>query len=119
MNPYDPFPEGTGLEVNIGGKKVELKTIIDEYLKTSLTWTGAEHEVRDTRAIALADGVIAKTKNGLGMDQLRSEFEHLEVSDIEKKMKEASFSDMVIMCSQLATIVPIVGDIGGGTFDLL
>jgi hypothetical protein len=42
------------------------------------------------------------------MEQLRSEFDYLDAENIEKKMKEASLADMVIMMTQLATIVPII-----------
>jgi hypothetical protein len=42
------------------------------------------------------------------MEQLRSEFDHLDAENMDKKMKEASLADMVIMATQLATIAPIV-----------
>jgi hypothetical protein len=47
-------------------------------------------------------------KNKFGMDQLRSEFDHLSPENIEAKMKNASLADMIIMATQLAQIMPIV-----------
>jgi hypothetical protein len=47
-------------------------------------------------------------KNKLGMDQLKSEFDHLTPENIEAKMKSASMADMVIMVTQLAQVIPIV-----------
>ena len=51
-------------------------------------------------------------KDAVGMEGLKSEFDHLKSEDIEKKMKNASLADFVIMGTQLAQIAPILGNIG-------
>lgn len=83
-----------------------------EYKEAINTFQGTEREVRDARSTALSDSFGSKMKNAVGMEGLKSEFDHLKSTEIEQKMKNASLADFVIMGTQLAQIAPIVGDIG-------
>ncbi|MDD2916640.1 MAG: hypothetical protein PHH70_02210 [Candidatus Gracilibacteria bacterium] len=96
------------------GSKKDIVDIVLEYKKSITSFQGTESESREIRATAIADDVFAKAKKGLGMEQLKSEFDHLKPTDIEAKMKGKSFADMVIIATQLAQLAPIAGDIGGG-----
>ena len=109
---------GKQAEVTRNGKTINL---IDVYLMyRSVIWGYNERasEFNGTRQIALADDVFARMKGGLGMDQLKSEFDHLTTKNIEEKMKKANFADMVIMATQLAQIAPIIWDIAWGSLDI-
>lgn len=48
------------------------------------------------------------------MEQLKSEFDYIEPEQIEKKLKEASLSDLIILLGQLAQLPPVFGDILSG-----
>lgn len=61
--------------------------------------------------MALSEDTVARTKNILGMDQLKNRFDHLEPKDIERKIKESSLADLVIMVGQIAQLPPVFGDI--------
>ena len=98
---------------------MRLSDIIEDYRKIHATWQGAEHELRDTCDTAIAETAIAKTKSALHMDQLRSEFDHIKPEDIEKKIKESSMADMAIMITNIAQVVPVLGDIWGGNISIL
>ena len=48
-----------------------------------------------------------------GMNQLKTEFDHLKIDNLEKKIREASFPELVMCGTQIAQICPLVGDISG------
>lgn len=105
-------------EVTYGGKKINVIQVYMDYRRVIQSWRAIEGEVRDTRAIALADGVISKMKNWLGMEQLKSEFDFLEWDNLANKMKNASIADTIILITQFATVAPIAGDALGWVFDV-
>ena len=51
------------------------------------------------------------------MDQLKSQFDYLEPEDIEKKMKDSSLSDLIIIMGQLAQLPPVFGDMLSGAIE--
>lgn len=51
------------------------------------------------------------------MEELQSQFDYLEPADIEKKMKDSSLSDLIIIMGQLAQLPPVFGDILGGAVE--
>lgn len=54
-----------------------------------------------------------------GMNQLKTDFDHLKIDDVEAKMKKASFAEMVMIGTQLAQLYPVAGDIAGGIDQLV
>lgn len=91
-----------------------LLTKMIPYIDAYDEFAGNEKDIRTVRTVALSNDSLGKAKEAIGMEQLKSEFDHLKPANIEEKMKKASFSDMVIMGTQLAQLAPIAGDIGGG-----
>lgn len=99
------------------GARADIVDIVLAYKKgiTAFQWT--EQEIREASTVALSDGVMASTKRVLWMEQLKSQFDYLEPEDIEKKIKESSLSDLIIMMWQLAQLPPIFGDILSGAIE--
>ena len=51
------------------------------------------------------------------MEQLRSEFDKITEGDMEARIKNSSFADIMIMITQVAQIIPALGDVLGGVMD--
>ena len=51
------------------------------------------------------------------MEQLRSEFDKITEGDMEARIKNSSFADIMIMITQVAQIIPTLGDVLGGVMD--
>lgn len=108
-----------GADIDFWWKKINIIDAYREYTTVISSWQAIEREVRTTRAIALADWVISKMKNWLGMEQLKSEFDYLEWDDLANKMKNASIADTIILITQFATIAPVIWDIWWWTLDVV
>lgn len=89
----------------------DIVDIVLEYGQIIWKFERTEWEIRETRSIALATGVSTDIKNILWMDQLKSEFDHITPENVEKKLKNASFADTVILITQLTQLTPVIGDI--------
>ncbi len=89
----------------------DIVDIVLEYGQIIWKFERTEWEIRETRSIALATGVSTDIKNILWMDQLKSEFDHITPENVEKKLKNASFADTVILMTQLTQLTPVIGDI--------
>lgn len=112
FGPIKPSSRPSIFQSNTPEAQVLLTKIIP-YIDAYDEFAGNEKDIRTVRNIALSNDPLGKAKEAIGMEQLKSEFDHLKPANIEEKMKKASFSDMVIMGTQLAQLAPIAGDIGG------
>jgi hypothetical protein len=103
-----------GAEVVVAGKTINIVDAFTEYRSVVRSGRQREGEVRETRSVALNQGVGADIQKKIWMDQIKSEFDYLKSANIESKVRSASVGDMVIMGTQLLQMAPIIGDIGGG-----
>lgn len=100
----------------IGKSYTDILNKIRPYLQAYDTFTGLEKEMRQVRKIATSKN--DSIQEFLEIDQLKNDFEHIVPQNIEERVKRANMSDTIIMMTQAAQIIPLLGDALGAKLDL-